>query len=141
VGFGLAYAAVPLWKSPAKHILGDHAHSDTHTHLPLDDADLVALPVSRLMPALFVVFALGPCEALLPLLVAGGITLALWQSALVAVVFSVSTVCTMLSLVGLFYLGASKVRLPWFGRLQMLTHVLSGLTLAMSGAAIQLLGI
>src|SRR5690606_37917931 len=78
---------------------------------PSEPADLVAMPAARVMPALLVVFALGPCEALIPLLMASGVSLSVVQSCLVAFVFSLSTVLTMLALVALGCLGASKLRI------------------------------
>jgi hypothetical protein len=148
VGFGLAYAAVPLWKRRARRLIADHADREDHAgggphhaHFSGGEPELVAMPTSRLMPALLIIFALGPCEALLPLLMAGGISLSLVQSALVALIFSLATVLTMVTLVTLGYEGATRLKLPGLGFLESHTHTLSGLTLAMSGAAIQLLGI
>ena len=94
VGLGFAYSAVALWRARA----GSH-----HEH----EAD--ALATGRLMPALFLVFALGPCEALLPLLMAGGITLDLAQGAAIAAVFSLATIVTMLGLVSLGFFGAERL--------------------------------
>jgi sulfite exporter TauE/SafE len=141
VGFGLAYAAVPLWKKRARRFMDSREGISDHSHFGADRADLVAMPVRRLMPALLIIFALGPCEALLPLLMAGGISLSIVESAVVALVFSAATVGTMLALVAAGYEGAARLKVPWLDRIETHTHTLSGLTLAMSGAAIALLGI
>jgi hypothetical protein len=126
VGFGVAYALFGLWKreSSTEHTSGDD------------------LPAHRVMPALLVIFALGPCEALLPLLTAGGALLSFWEAAMIAAIFSLATMTTMTTMVALGYLGAN---LPVFRhatlRLASYTHVLAGVAIALSGITIQLLGI
>jgi hypothetical protein len=91
---------------------------------------------------LLVIFALGPCEALLPLLTAGGALLSFWEAAMIAAIFSLATMTTMTTMVALGYLGAN---LPVFRhatlRLASYTHVLAGVAIALSGITIQLLGI
>src|SRR5690606_25678724 len=144
VGFGIAYSAVALIKLKTNH-LRHHADDGHHAHWRKlsESADMTTIPVKRLMPALLVIFALGPCEALLPLLTASGITLSLVQGIIVALVFSLSTIFAMLSLVSLGYWGTSC--LPWLetmiSRAQPHTHVVAGITLTLSGLSIQLLGL
>jgi sulfite exporter TauE/SafE len=83
--------------------------------------------------ALFVVFVLGPCEPLIPLYFIpasqGQLALAGWA----AVVFSVSTVATMLVLVGLAHSGLARVRLQ---RLERWSHALAGAVISASGLAV-----
>jgi hypothetical protein len=129
VGLGFAYSAVALWRARA----GAH-----HAH----EAD--ALGAGRLMPALFLIFALGPCEALLPLLMASGITLDLAQGAAIAAVFSLATIVTMLGLVTLGSLGAQRLSASlgrFAPRLRQHAHTLAGVTLLASGLGIRLLGL
>lgn len=144
VGFGLAYSAVALIKLKTNH-LRQHEHEGDHAHWRKlsESADMTAMPVKRLMPALLVIFALGPCEALLPLLTASGISLSLFQGMMVALVFSFATIFAMLFLVTLGFWSTST--LPWLERVlsraQPHTHVAAGITLTLSGLSIQFLGL
>src|SRR5690606_37876124 len=113
-----------------------------HGHVPAELLEDRALSTKQLMPALFVIFLLGPCEALLPLLTASGLVLSLAQGIGVTLVFSGATIGTMMALVAAGYLGANALGLErrW-GSLRRHAHTLAGLALAASGASIQLLGI
>src|SRR5690606_38641273 len=103
IGFGLVYAAIAGWKSRDKAKL-------------------------RVMPALFVIFVLGPCEALLPLLTASGLALSLTQALLVGALFCVATLATMLSLVTIGYVTMSASGLAKkHGVLHRHAHALAGL--------------
>lgn len=132
VGFGLAYAAVAFWKSRKSQFEG---HAPGHVHG-------TSAGTLRMMPALFVIFVLGPCEALLPILTASGLTLDLWQSIWVGALFCAATLGTMLTLVTLGYLGLSAFsKGEHDGLLHRHAHALAGLSMALSGVAIQVLGI
>lgn len=124
VGLGLAYAGVSLWRLSSR---GHRESSPHHAHL---------------VSGLFLVFVLGPCEALLPLLTASGMSLALTDALWVTLVFSLATIGTMLGLVTIGYVGTSFALLrERFVRLERHAHVLAGLTLALSGLSVQFLGI
>jgi threonine/homoserine/homoserine lactone efflux protein len=87
---------------------------------------------------LFIVFAFGPCEPLIPLLMApAALHHWLWV-AIVAAVFGAVTIAVMLVLVGVGYLGLSQLR---FRSLERHAELLAGLAIAGSGVLIQALGI
>jgi len=135
VGLGFAYSAVALWRARAARS-GDGRTRAGH--------DFAGLSTGRLMPALFLIFALGPCEALLPLLMAGGITVDLPRAVAIAAVFSIATMATMAALVALGFMGAARLgtRLGAFGPgLREHAHTLAGVTLLASGLGIRLLGL
>ena len=88
--------------------------------------------------ALFIIFVLGPCEPLIPLLMAASVEVGLGAAVLVAVLFSAVTIGTMLIVVTLGYYG---LELAASKRLERYAHVLAGLAIALSGVAIQALGI
>ena len=88
--------------------------------------------------SLFIIFTLGPCEPLVPLLLIPAGDLGAMPVALVAGAFGVTTIATMSALVTLGYFG---LKLPSLRRLEAHTHTLAGLAIAGSGLAIQLLGI
>ncbi len=88
--------------------------------------------------SLFIVFALGPCEPLVPLLFVPALKLGLAETTAVAATFGVTTIATMLCVVSAGYLGLSRVRCA---ALEHHAHTLAGIAVAGSGLAIQLFGI
>lgn len=151
VAFGLAYAlvgAVRLWKRrPHRHAHvhhdgtlhdHDHGHVDAHVHLHAEEK-------KRAVSAwtLFVVLVFGPCEALVPLLLAPGLTQDYALLLGVVVVFGALTVATMLTLVTLGVLGARLVNLERLvgPRLAAAGDVAAGLAIAATGVAVSALGL
>ncbi|HJN46285.1 MAG: hypothetical protein CL477_01575 [Acidobacteria bacterium] len=144
IGFGLAYAAWAFWRG-----LRGHAHTHLHTHADgTVHAHTHDHQREHLHPhgvgrgvtpwALFLIFAFGPCEALIPLMMVPAVERSWSVLAAVVGVFGLFTVGTMLAVVTLGYLGLSHARLGVFdGRID----VLAGLTIAASGAAVLFLGI
>ena len=88
--------------------------------------------------SLFVIFVLGPCEPLIPLLMIPAATMGAGAVVAVTAAFAFVTVGTMLALVWLGYHGLQMRRLGW---LEQHGHVAAGLAIAASGLAIQVLGI
>ena len=145
IGLGLAYAAWAAWRTLRGrrhvhvHAHGDgtvhahqHDHHGEHAHPHGNPSGLLAFW------SLFVVFVLGPCEPLIPLLMAPAAEHRWAVVAAVAIVFGVATVGTMVVIVALGYAG---MRLPVFRRLERWGHSLAGLAIAASGLAIQVVGI
>ncbi len=141
--FGLVYAA---WSMARKrrsqreahaHETGVvHAHgrgiSVAHQHgSDVSGASLTAW-------SLFVVFVLGPCEPLIPLLMVPALDLGAMAAVPVTLAFAVTTIGTMMVVVAAAYYG---LRMPAFRHLEAHAHTLAGLTIAFSGLLIQLLGI
>ena len=87
--------------------------------------------------ALFLIFAFGPCETLIPLMMVPAAQGSWIVMAAVIGVFGLSTVGAMLAAVTLGYVGLTHARLGVFERR---IDVLAGLTIAASGAAVLLLG-
>ena len=88
--------------------------------------------------SLFIVFALGPCEALIPLLMAPAAAHHWGWLLIVTGAFTLATLATMMTTVAMGYLGLSPFKL---GRLMPYGNVFAGLAIALSGLAIQVLGI
>ena len=143
LGFGLAYLAWGIKQAirnqPHTHV---HAHGDgtahTHTHRHVGDH---AHPhgaddrVGGMTPwILFTIFVFGPCEPLIPVLMFPAAQLSLPGVVLVAVVFAVCTIATMVAMVTAGYFGLSKLS---FWRLSRYGHAVAGLAMASCGAAIQ----
>lgn len=153
MGFGAVYALVALWRlrrgNGHQHV---HVHADgtmhthAHDHGPSDGrmvhhhqhGQRISLGSPGIVPVLFVLFVLGPCEALIPLMVAPALGGAVSAAVLIALVFGVATLVTMLGIVALGYLGLS---VKWVNRLEPHLDWLAGVAIFSSGLGVELLGI
>lgn len=144
IGFGLAYAAWASWRglrgrshahlhTHADGTVHSHRHRHQGNHLHLHGTGRGITPW-----ALFLLFAFGPCEALIPLMMVPAMEESWFLLAGVVGVFGVFTIGTMLAAVTLGFLGLSRARLGGFERR---LDVLAGLTIAASGAAVLCLGL
>lgn len=146
VGFGLAYTAWGLRQALRNrphthwHEHGGVVHRHEHTHQS-DHAHVheAAGRQASITPwVIFVIFVLGPCEPLIPLLMYPAARESLPGVLLVTIVFGVVTVATMLTAVWLALRGLDRLRLP---RLERYAHALAGGTVLACGLAIVLLGV
>lgn len=126
IAFGLTYAVWALWRGRRAHGMACVHHGAEHEGRTLT------------FWALFLVFAFGPCEPLIPLMMAPAVAHAWWLVAAVAAVFGLVTVGTMLGVVALGSLG---LRFAWVRGLERHADALAGLAIAASGVAIRALGI
>jgi len=132
VGFGLAYAAWALWRRRAG--LVSHFHCNGGASPAGGGADAGGRTTTW---ALFLVFAFGPCEALIPLMMVPA-ALRSWAVMLgVVAVFAVCTVGAMLCAVALGVLGLRRAHVLGLERH---ADLLAGLAVAASGAGVLLLG-
>ncbi len=115
---GLIYLAWGIRHAGRHHV---HRHSSAHPQW-----------------LIFVVFILGPCEPLIPLLMYPAATASVAGVVAVTAVFGLVTVFTMLLAVSLSYASLRKVHFPG---LQRYGHALTGGTLSACGAAILFLGV
>ncbi len=151
ITFGLGYAALGLgrlWKQrPHRHAHvhddgtlhdHDHGHADEHVHRH-EDARKKAVTAWTL----FVVLVFGPCEALVPLLLAPGVTRDYGLLAGVIAVFGGLTVLTMLGLVTLGVVGTRRIAFERFSspKLAGVGDVAAGLAIAATGLAVGALGL
>lgn len=151
IGFGVAYLSWGIIRAirdvPHTHL---HSHVDgtVHTHLHQHDLEHRHVhdrvesedspnPRSRsLTPwVLFLIFAFGPCEVLIPLLMYPAAESNLWAIVMVVGAFSVATVGTMLAAVMLFLLGLNFIRFPDMHRF---SHAFAGLAILVCGGLIKL---
>ena len=143
--FGLMYLVWGMRKAARNkshthvHSHGDIVHSHEHDH-DVEHMHVHDEPAkASITPwAMFVVFLLGPCEALIPLFMYPA---AQQNSALVfsvATVFGVVTLATMMGAVALTSLGIRKLKLPSLSRY---AHATAGASVAVCGAAISFLGL
>jgi sulfite exporter TauE/SafE len=145
IAFGLVYFAWGLRRAirnkPHQHHhlhLGGLEHSHSHTHTE-DHAHVHDRPAKSITPwVLFTIFVLGPCEPLIPLLMYPAARTSVSGIVLVAGIFSVVTVGTMLSVVLLSSYGISLLPMA---KVERYTHAIAGATILACGAAIQFLGL
>jgi sulfite exporter TauE/SafE len=146
-GFGLAYMAWGLrraWRArphfhPHVHAGGlvhshSHGHHGDHAHPHVDAGNATSITPW----ALFVIFVLGPCEPLIPVLMYPAFQQSAAGVVAVVLAFGVATIGTMVSVV--YFAGAGLRRLPG-NSLQRYSHALAGATLSVCGLGIIFLGL
>jgi len=112
-----------------------HKHAHTKEHAHVHEKPALACPVPW---ALFVIFVLGPCEPLIPLLMYPAAKHSFSAMILVAGVFSLVTISTML---GVVFLGAFGVNFLPLKRFERYSHAFAGLAIFFCGFAIKFLGL
>ena len=96
-----------------------------------------ALPNPRTW-ALFIVFVLGPCEPLIPILMYPA-SQGSWMDVFwVSLAFGIVTIVTIMAMVYLVSLGMMKIKTDFFERY---VHALAGFIIAFSGLAIKIFGL
>jgi nickel/cobalt exporter len=139
--FGLVYAGWAFSRrrrsTRHSHQHGDLVHSHTADGTTHEHA---TRPATAAITAwsLFIIFVLGPCEPLIPLLMIPAAGMGTGVVILVTATFGLVTVATMLGLVTLAYYGLRLQRMHWLERH---AHLVAGLTIAASGVVIRLLEI
>ena len=111
-----------------------HQHDHTGEHMHVGESK-----VKSLTPwVLFAIFIFGPCESLIPLMLASWAVAGIGGTVLVAGTFSVVTILTILGMVGVLMLGISRIPMA---KLDRWSTALAGMSLVFCGAAIQWLGL
>ncbi len=139
--FGFAYMVWGLFRSrknkPHKHYhvhpegishVHTHTHEREHEHIHKNEKAVNLTPW-----VLFTIFALGPCEVLIPNLMYPAAENNYIGVVLVAGIFSVATIATMIGVVLLLSFGIKNIRL---GHLEKYMHALAGAAVFLSGCAI-----
>ena len=145
LGFGLVYFSWGLRKAGRAHThshvhahgdqVHDHVHDHRSEHMHAHESGVG----SAITPwAMFIVFVLGPCEALIPLFMYPAAQQSAALVVSVALVFGVVTLMTMLGAVALTTIGIEKLKLPSMGRY---AHAVAGASIVICGGAIGLLGL
>jgi len=147
IAFGLIYFIWGVRKAirnkPHIHIhkhFGSSKHTHTHTHnnehMHVHSDKKVKTSVTPW--ALFVIFVLGPCEPLIPLLMYPAAKSNIWGLFMVTAIFSIITIVTMLVIVLVASFGINFIHMK---KVERYTHALAGLTIFLSGMSIQCLGL
>ncbi len=111
----------------------EHNHHADHSHVHDEKAGNSITPW-----AMFIIFVLGPCEALIPLFMYPAAQQSTGLVVSVALVFGIVTLVTMLACVTVTSIGLDKLRLPATGRY---AHAVAGASVAACGAAISFIGL
>lgn len=121
------------------HTHGEVIHEHRHDHA-LDHAHVHTQNAKRSITpwALFVLFVLGPCEALIPLFMYPAALESSQLVVMVAFVFGSVTLLTMLTIVAVIASGIRMITFPKLGRY---AHAAAGASIAMCGAAIGIIGL
>lgn len=112
-----------------------HHHAHSHAHSGEDAPDGQR---SLAGWGVFIVFVLGPCEPLIPVLMFPAATESLIGVLAVTSVFAIVTVATMMGVVFLSTWGLQFVRLP---RLERFSEAIAGGTITLCGLSIAVLGL
>ena len=144
VGFGLAYATWGLrqaWRNRPHshwHHHGEMLHRHVHTH-HADHAHVHDQGKVSITPwIVFVIFVLGPCEPLIPLLMYPAALESMTGVLLVTGVFGVITVATMTAAVMVALTGLRSIRLRGLERY---AHAFAGAAILVCGLSIVFLGV
>jgi sulfite exporter TauE/SafE len=128
IAFGLVYFVWGMRKA-----LRNKPHKHLHMHVHKEGG------IKNITPwVLFIIFVLGPCEPLIPLLMYPAAKSSLFGLVLVTTIFGSVTIMTMLGVVIISSFGINFVSIK---RLERYTHAFAGATICLSGMAIQFLGL
>ena len=142
LGFGVAYTAWALWpRRPERAGSAPPGWTPRAGDEPSAGRDRPGDIRGMTAWALFVVFVLGPCEPLIPLMVVPGLAGDWLAVTAVAAVFGLLTIGVMLAAVAAAWHG-----IGWMGRSArhrggQLAHAAAGLVVTASGAAVLWLGL
>jgi len=146
IGFGLAYTVWGLRQAHRNrphshwhhHDGAAHMHEHTHHggHAHVHDKKTASKSLTPWL--IFVIFVLGPCEPLIPLLMYPAARESTAGVLVVTAVFGVVTVLTMTLAVALALLGLETVKIR---KLEPYGHAVAGSTILACGLGIALLGL
>jgi len=145
LAFGLVYFSWGLKKAGRSrrhshvHIHEDVVHDHEHDH-HADHSHVHDAGARRSITpwAIFILFVLGPCEALIPLFMYPAAQQNAGLVVAVALVFGLVTLVTMLACVVATTIGLQKLKLPSTGRY---AHAVAGASILVCGVAISVIGL
>ena len=157
IGFGLAYLTwgiIQAWRDVPHSHLHSHADGTVHNHLHKHDLDHRHLhdgvetqkdrvafksPSGAAPWILFLIFAFGPCEVLIPLLMYPAAEADLWTIVAVVASFSLATILTMVASVMLIVYGLSLVPVRQLKRINWhrYSQALAGLAVLLCGVLVK----
>jgi len=109
-----------------------HSHFDEHTHVHANNRKNITPWV------LFIIFVLGPCEPLIPILMYPAAQNSVSGIIIITLIFSITTIATMLGVVIISHYGIKFIPLR---KMEKYSHALAGLIIMFSGLGIKFLGL
>jgi len=145
IAFGFTYFIWGLHRA-IRHRTHEHFHlhkgGDVHLHPHKhigDHSHIHSSKFGALTPwILFTIFVFGPCESLIPLVMYPAAKGNMITVVIVASIFGLTTIATMLCIVLASFYGLSKLPLR---KLEKYSHALAGLAILLCGGAIKFLGL
>jgi nickel/cobalt transporter (NicO) family protein len=110
----------------------EHDHHNEHTHLHEKEM------INTTPWILFLIFVFGPCEPLIPLVMYPAAQHNMYGAVMVSILFSITTITTMMAVVIAFKLGINRINLK---PVEKYSHLIAGAMIFFSGLAIQFLGL
>lgn len=142
IAFGLGYTVYALhnlYKNRThKHVIDGHELMHDHHDVQSVEDHISDKKKSNIVWGLFILFVLGPCEPLIPLLMYPASTLNVFALFSVTAVFAVSTISMMMALTLLGVKGLSFVKLK---SIEKYGETLAGLAITVCGVLLITLGI
>ena len=142
--FGFSYLVYGIFEAiknvPHKHLhvhengsghVHGHVHKNGHVHVHEKKGSLTPW-------VLFIIFFLGPCEALIPLVMYPAAKGHIADALFVALFFSISTIATMTGVVIFSLMGLSGLHLK---KLERFGHAIAGSIILSSGLGVKFLGL
>ncbi len=135
--FGLLYGIWGLRRAIHKHHHQNQDHNHTHNadsdhhHLPGRD-DLKKGSITPWI--LFVIFVLGPCEPLIPLLIYPAAAHSIGGALYITLIFGITTIATMLLMVFAMLKGFEFLPMH---KIHKYTHAIAGFTIFLCGLSIE----
>jgi sulfite exporter TauE/SafE len=109
-----------------------------YRHLPTTEKEEQETDTTNITPwILFLIFVFGPCEVLIPLIMIPASKHDTLGVVLVALIFGIATIATMLATVYAGYMGTSLIR---FKKGEKYLHLFAGFIILLLGLGIQFLG-
>lgn len=143
ISFGLIYFIWGVRKAiKNKAHAHDHAHQDgtihTHKHIHQKSHSHIHKDKNITSWILFIIFFLGPCEPLIPILLYPSLNQGFYSIMLLVGIFGIITILTML---GIVLISSFSINLIPLKKLEKYSHALAGFIILLCGIAIQFLGL
>ena len=141
--FGLIYGIWGLRRALHKHQHKQHHEDHHHSHDAVHDNHHLPKPdelkKGSITPwILFIIFVLGPCEPLIPLLIYPAAAHSIGAAMYITLIFGVTTLATMLMMVFALLKGFEFLPMQ---KIHRYTHAIAGFTIFICGLSIEFLGL
>lgn len=132
------YSFIQLYKNKAHKHFETYSNGEMYVYEHQHGTAVLPQQKTRVTPwVMFIVFLLGPCEPLIPLLSFPAAQQSVWGISVLVGVFTLFTLAVMVLMVVLGFYGLSIFKTAW---LEKWVHVLAGTTVWICGAGMLFMG-